>query len=38
MAPHLTNEELDYMFEEAAKGTPVKKIHKQLKRLRAKSK
>ena len=38
MAPHLTRDELDYMFEEAAKGTPVKKIHEKLTRWRAKSK
>ena len=38
MAPHLTNDELDYMFEEAAKGMPVKKIQEKLKRWRAKSK
>ena len=38
MAPHLTGEELDFMFAEAAKGTAVKEIHEKLKRWRAKHK
>ena len=36
MAPHLTKFELDFIFEEEAKGASMKEIHRMVQRRRAK--